>query len=491
MLISCLLFLFVVPCLADWQQMSSTRAIALRAQRDVMKNTTILNSAVFGVNLNTVLFNNYGYNATSLDYMESLMDVGAQAFELNLYYNEDLGDWGLADFTSNEASFGFNGTSDFNITRLLTRINQFTSITETNLNANIMFLLLNLYSTSSSDENHKTGETGLATTFSNLMYAANPYYYKTLENITLNYYLFGDQLRIIPVIMSNNLGHNASYDLSNDLNLFYEANKTIPIKMSESQDTECVEPSSFQFAYDTEQHPYNNESFRSDLVCGYSAIITQPLADISDISLLLPYTYWSWEASEPNSTISNSHHQQNTNDTTEARDDDYLNRCAISTPNGWKAVSCELKLPVACSLQGNRTHFRLTDDKYSYFEADDACAGMDEGNYFFPVPSTPYEQLSLSQILPSDTHGVWINLNSLSSSNCWVYGGPNALCPYQHIVSRRIFKEMISPASVIALVLFCLIVLVQVDRLPVHRNRKHWRRVLKRKLQNEFEGIPS
>ncbi|KAG7922320.1 hypothetical protein KL905_002342 [Ogataea polymorpha] len=466
---------------------AAVRAIAMRTQRDVMRNNSIIDTAVYGIDLNRVVFDQFGYNSSSLSVFQDILCTGVQALVLNLYYNEALKDWGLCDLSSNTTSLGCQDPGNFNISAVVTSINTVLAKTDTGVNKNIFFLLLNLFSTFNKDSKFRTGIGVLSSSIAELSYASSPALLGELDTVNLNSFLFGDKNRAIPVILSNNLYTNTSYNLSPDLNTLYQANTTIPITYSPNDNLTCSAPKSFQFAYDTPANPYDNNSFHNALVCGYSPIISQRSQDLSQISKLLPYSMWSWDAFQPNLTISRSLKRRN--DSSEAKKDDYLNRCGIVTPTGWKATSCHLDFQVACADRLNSTRIKLTSDKFTYFEAGAACSQLD-GDYVFTVPSSPLEQRTLINLLGGE-RSAWIDMNSLSSSNCWVNGGPNAVCPYQPLVSKTIFKEMISLASAIALVLLLLLLIVQMDRLPVHRNRSHWRRLLKHKLQNEFEGIPS
>ncbi|KAG7818065.1 hypothetical protein KL909_001738 [Ogataea angusta] len=486
-----ILSLFILSALGypelQSNETAAVRAIAMRTQRDVMRNNSIIDTAVYGIDLNSVVFDQFGYNSSSLPVVRDILYTGVQALVLNLYYNEDLKDWGLCDLSSNKTSLGCQDPNTFNISTVVTSINSALAKTDTGVNKNILFLLLNLFSTFNKGSKFRTGISVLSSPLAGLLYASIPDRLEDLDTINLNNFLFGNSYRVIPVILSNNLYTNTSYNLVPDLDILYEANTSIPITYRANDNLTCSAPKSFQFAFDTSANPYDNTSFHDTLVCGYSPIISQSNQNLSQISDLLPYSLWSWDAFQPNLTISTS--SKTKNDSSEAKNDDYLNRCGIATLTGWKAASCHSKFQVACADSLDSTKIELTSDEYTYFEAGAACLQLD-GNYIFTVPSSPLEQRTLINRL-SGKKSAWIDMNSLSSSNCWVNGGPNAVCPYQPLVSKTIFKEMISLASVIALVLLLLLLLVHMDRLPVHRNRSHWRRLLKQKLQNEFEGVPS
>ncbi|KAG7729097.1 hypothetical protein KL933_001323 [Ogataea haglerorum] len=487
-----LILSFIILSVVGYPELQSNetaavRAIAMRTQRDVMRNNSMLDTAVYGIDLNKIVFDQFGYNSSSVPVFQDILYTGVQALVLDLYYNEDLEDWGLCDLSLNQTNLGCQDPNTFNISTVVTSINTVLENTNTGVNKNIFFLLLNLFSTFNKESRFRTGIGVLSSPLAGLLYASSPSRLEEQDTINLNNFLFGDKYRVIPVILSNNLNVNTSYKLDPDLDTLYKANTSIPITYTANDNLICSEPKSFQFAYDSPANPYDTKSFHDTLVCGYSPIISQSTQDLSQISSLLPYSLWSWDAFQPNLTISSSLKRKN--DSSKAKKDTYLNRCGIVTPTGWKATSCYLKFQVACADRSDSTKFQLTSEKFTYFEAGAACLQLG-GDYVFTVPSSPLEQRTLINLLEGK-EAAWIDMNSLSSSNCWVNGGPNAVCPYQPLVSKTIFNEMMTIACVVAVIIFLLILIVHMDRLLVHRNRSHWRRLLKQKLKNEFEGIPS
>ncbi|GME93739.1 unnamed protein product [Ambrosiozyma monospora] len=230
--------------------------------------------------------------------------------------------------------------------------------------------------------------------------------------------------------------------------------------------------------------------------------------------------------------------QSNTVESTSKQGEEYddPNRCAIATKKGWVSVSCtELYYP-CCQNKNNITQYHvITSKKLQYADAVDAChnyyndydsddedvnhdsgttysittsssSGNDDngGNWELALPYSSVLQRHLEWLIPDTANststststsgdeivGYWIDINSLSAQYCWV-SGINSNCPYQKIVSVRRFSEMIAPSSVIALFLFFVILALQFDSVPIHRNTNHWKRLLNEKLKDEYEGVSS
>ncbi|GAV27505.1 hypothetical protein PMKS-000973 [Pichia membranifaciens] len=548
---------------SEWPNLSRNRAIGIRAQRDVSANVTIDHIVTPGVDLSRVVFEPYGYTADSLEYLRTLMNVGVQTFVLDLYYDEVDRNWllcpksrilkGMASNNISECN-----TSTFNLTSLISTIDQFLSVTNNDLDINVMFLLVRLnslsFSTGLSLKANVTNSnvTSLSTAFSGIGRIVSPSGIDGNALPTMNNLLFKLSQRVFPVIIENNLPLNSTYDLSADKTTFFtlsgnsDSDPPVPdypslnLELQEVEDMKCQQitlpansSSSLRFSYDTSSSPFTIQSYWESVQCGYSPIINHSLEDISNISTFLEVSSWAWAPFQPtvtnldelniqnlfsnltnrdllpafttsnytlpalqksleiitadnnNSTIISGNNQLNDDNP----DDEYVNRCAAISKIGWIATTCDRKLFAVCRNIKNSSDYAITVEKKSYMKADIECKALD-GDYQLAVPRNTLEQNYMMSLIPYHENTVWIDLNSLSSENCWVVG-VNSNCPYQVVVSNHIFVRMITPSTVMAFLLFLLLFVLQFQRIPVHKNRKYWRKLLNEKLKNDYDGVPS
>lgn len=160
----------------------------------------------------------------------------------------------------------------------------------------------------------------------------------------------------------------------------------------------------------------------------------------------------------------------------------------------WRVDNCYNSNIGLCRYKNTAFKWLVRSNKATYFDFDSYQGSKCPDQYTFNIPRTPLEQRSLISYLKNasfpDTQ-IWIDLNSISVSNCWVSGGPYASCPYEKVISRRNFVKMMVPASVCSFALLCIVVYLSVLKVPIYDNRKNWRRVINKISKSELEGVPS
>lgn len=409
--------------------------------------------------------------------------------------------------------------------------------------------------TNVSDNSLNSNITSLSDSISRIRRIVSPFSFAEYNLPTLGTLLSKYTLRVFPIIVENNLPSNSSYNLLPDASTLYLSSSVknintylqttsfniLDLQLKYHRQINCteslVEDSSIKFSYDTEESPFTLNSYWNSIKCGYSPIINHAFKNIIDISTFLDISTWSWAPFQPtatgidvlsypdlltnltnrglpnlkdlnvtfttsssdqdgyNVTLSdnqNSSLVSTTNsdgDDDQDQDDEYLNRCAVLTRLGWIATSCDRKIGYVCQNLRNSSDFIVVDDKKTYMNAVRDCQSLD-GKYDLAAVRNVYEQYKLLSMMTNSTLYFWININSLSTENCWVVGLETD-CPYQAVISHRIFIQLITPSSIMALLLFLLLVALQGQRLPVHKNRKHWKKLLNEKLKNEYDGIAS
>ncbi|CDK24905.1 unnamed protein product [Kuraishia capsulata CBS 1993] len=524
-------------CNSEWPSLSATRATALRTQRDISKNISINEDVVIGARLSTLLWDVDGYQNSTLENVRNLLNVGVQALVLDVYLDESTLQWQLcpaplptnSDF--NVSSLKYNGATYvcdryLTLEGLLDVVKTFLIETDTNLSANLLDLVFVLRSIwPSSDpvssallESTNTSLTkaissvGLGRLF--LSSDVSPDARSNYDFPTLDNFLFSENKRVLPVIISDYLSSNTSYEISDDESAFFVKGKNTNVAFEHFGDLECqgrvseseVEDTlnyQFRFAYDDESSPFSTDDFKSTQLCGFTPILASPIQPLEDISSFLDYSFWSWAPAEPRNLTSLQKSVNSTQTDVSSSSDLYISNCAVATSDGWKATNCYAKHYAACRNDTDPYDWYIeTSSKMTYFEA----TGLSQGNLNdvdnichdgakFSCPRDAFQQAALLQVIEAkfgdEEVPVWIDMNSISSMNCWVTGGSNAACTYQKIVSKSVFSQMITPTCVCAFVLLMAMIILHFDRVPVQTNRKYWKRTLDKYSKNEYEGVPS
>ncbi|GME80594.1 unnamed protein product [Ambrosiozyma monospora] len=203
----------------EWPDISGQRIVAIRAQRDISKNITIASNQVLGVNLTETLFKNIGYKADSLQYFQQMLNTGIQAFAIDLYYNEHSGDWGLCPgsrWVTNSTKLRCDDAAIFNITSVVSNLNTYLASSTTELNTNTVYLLFSLNSIDVNRQESITGVHSLNDAFSSLQYAVSSSHLSPTLVPSLNTFLFEELHRVVPIIVTNNLKHNTTYDFNTE-----------------------------------------------------------------------------------------------------------------------------------------------------------------------------------------------------------------------------------------------------------------------------------
>ena len=290
---------------------------------------------------------------------------------------------------------------------------------------------------------------------------------------------------------------------------------------------------SWAWVADGKHNPWRTkENLLQAVDCGWSPIINTTLSSNStipdshtfsqlDYLNLLHGTVWSWAQGEPAAPPYNLTEEELS-----------MSRCAsMSTTTGrWKVTDCTTNYHVACRISDRPYNWTVGKRTGSYFDAIKLCPK----HTTFDVPRTPLENNYLLQavsvltlgaaqqtgklnealfvegelegFLPnpiiqrtshmSSTDQIWIDLQSLRQTGCWVRGGSSGVeaeCPYVDDDSER--KAIVVPtvAAVIVLVVAGLTVFAKLGNRRWEKVQKRRRREA-RKLRKEgwqYEGVPA
>lgn len=516
---------------SNWPGLSSDKVIAIRSQRDVAANITIDQLSLTGVRLSKVLFDREGYINDTLIDVRNLLNVGVQTLVIDAYWNENLATFQLCpvDMTSNSTTSSYGNSvmyyedsqlsykcdSILTLNGLIDIVDNFASSTDTNLSANLIVLIFNIHQLKTrnshiSNDPISTNDTLYSTltrSLGNKLYTPLNLDSDRENNKTLlsnegpgkgfpssQYFLFNNERRVISTIWQNNLPSNSTYNTSADFNVIFTpkslnssftslTNTTIPLTT-----TQYIARSneSWRFAYDDQQQPFTNTSIKRLISEGYSPILNTPISSNSDISNIFSMSLWSWNTSEP---LQPEQARQISADGDNTRNTQSAYKCAALTQDGWVVSNCYQDKYVVCRKNSRAYEWEISDSKGVYFHAEDACPG----DTVFSVPRTALQQTSLINYLGrlGSNYSVWIDMNSIAISDCWVTGGPYASCPYQKVSSSRNFVQMLAPAAAFCGFILFGILLLRLKRVPVQDNRKHWKKLLANYTENEYEGVPS
>ncbi|CAB4254888.1 similar to Saccharomyces cerevisiae YHR151C MTC6 Protein of unknown function [Maudiozyma barnettii] len=537
-----------------WPEISIQEQNAIRSERDIQNNITIDQLPYVGVNLQSVLFNNQttqevsqidtttSLNGTdTLNNFSSLLNQGIGSFILDVenknrtWYILDS-DIQVKDFLSTLDSFldQSNNNLSANIILFMLRVHVNVSdndATVTEDDKTIIQGILNHTTLNSTirkdvslefDESEKKKGNSSDTQPANLNLTVlieqnlnTKYIYKpsdlladnnltALSSIstisssavplqwpTLEQFLYAKLNRIVITELSTMLNNSMNpYVFPNTILHLDKYNSTLgcPTNTEEFRNISSIQ-------WRLLEAPFDYNGIQHYMHCGLSPIITNSFS-ILNITTITPLInrgiIWSWKKNEPR--LSNSRLLMG-KDSMQAYNCAMLKFTASNGSAYFQVDNCYSTRTMVCKNNVDPFTWTLSEDRHKYFTYynDDDDMFCPE-NYTFSLPITQLEQRSLDLYLDSlDTpsFNLWINLNSIAVSNCWLIGDKSYMCPYTRSVSKRNFVSMLVPVVVIAAALLVCVLYLSLLGVPIHDNRKNWRKVVNKISKSEMEGVPS
>lgn len=486
----------ILPSLSGQEQM------AIRSQRDLMSNVTIDQLPLVGVNLRNVIFNDESVNDTeSLEAFQSLMQNGVQSFRLDLQQNDSV--YNLAN-------------TDIELGTFLLAFESFVNMTDDNLSANILTLHLNisnaaLYGNSSSNGSvvPSSGSVpNITYTLDQSMGRLRIYTPDDLRNDqlagvtydnsglsssgwpTLNNFLYSKRRRVVITELSNTLNYSETPYIFDSSILHYDVrNKTLETPTTVAQ---LMNISSISWRY--LEADFTPAEIREYTNMGFSPIIANQYSkdNFTSIETILNHSVvWSWDTDQPVTTHTAT---PKNSDSLVAYNCAVLKYTVSNHSAFWEVNNCYDKYQALCRYTERAYEWAVTEASDTYFAFDRRSESHCPDDYRFALPRTPLEQFSLIMHLANTTYQniqIWVDMNSIAVSNCWVTGGPYATCPYQKVVSRRNFVTMLTPVTVCCFFILVLVSYLNLLRVPIHSNRKNWKRLLNEVSKSELDGVPS
>lgn len=192
---------------------------------------------------------------------------------------------------------------------------------------------------------------------------------------------------------------------------------------------------------------------------------------------------------------------------------DPVNCAIINTATGlWEPESCSARHIGACRVGSEPYEWALSRQQGNYNDMARVCPS----NSSFDVPRTALENAYLRRAIarsrgtaqpqigtalaPSglsaqssvDAEYIWINLNDVDISGCWV-SGVNATCPYitrPGEATRTVVVSIIVGIIILILAGLTIFVKCAANRAGVKRRRRRRLRLMSDKF-GEYEGVPS
>ncbi|AQZ11292.1 MTC6 (YHR151C) [Zygosaccharomyces parabailii] len=494
-------------CLCDEDEdlptVASQVQYGVRSQRDLMGNVTIDQVPMVGVNVYDTLFKS-GRNNESRALMSvmELMQHGVQSFVIDL------------EQRSNQLILR---KSNVSFDKFLNVLQSYVNSSDNNLSANMMVLLLRISTEMVTKKTNQSSPAGSGYNSSsqsvNMTYLLDQnlgrqriYTPDDLENDrelgqtyntngtskvgwpTLSSFLYQTKRRVVlaELTETSNKAYmpyvfNGSSIMNFDLN-----NATLGLPQTINQ-IKALSEKSWRYL----EASFTPADIKVYMDYGYNPIIANEYAadNFASISELLNTTLmWSWEPNEPYSRTTDRNTLKHN---LVAYNCAVLHYTALNSSAAWIVDNCYTKHRGLCRNKGNGYLWRTTVSYDTYFEfSESKCPN----GFEFSLPKTPLEQLAVSQYLAnisSEDTNLWIDMNSVYVNDCWVTGGPHATCPYQRAVSKRNFVKMITPVTVCSFVILIIVCYLNFVRVPIHNNRKSWKRIVNEVSKWEVDGVPS
>ncbi|RAL17778.1 Lectin C-type domain protein [Aspergillus homomorphus CBS 101889] len=206
---------------------------------------------------------------------------------------------------------------------------------------------------------------------------------------------------------------------------------------------------------------------------------------------------WAWSISQPADASTNSNDDDDDDDGDAFSSNDHCAVMDLSLAGHWRAVNCSARRHAACRVGTGPFTWRLSAEAHTFADAYDHACPADTT---LAVPRTGVENTYLYRYLLTQTETldptatserrreVWLDLNSLDVTSCWVTGGPDVSCPYAadpgELERRTVLVAAIAGIVICIIAALTLFVKCNANR----RNSRRNKRVIK---GWEYEGVPS
>lgn len=438
--------------------------------------------------------------------LQNFIKAGATGFVIDLEYNEDANDWVVHNQNS-YMTFGF----------ILQILNSF-SVSKINLsNLRITHVLLNIVDKDNLDDlEHK-----IQLIQKSIINSLNTERILTANTVKA-YEGWPNPQQIILYEYKQFIFHYTNVET--DSTSYVMSAKDIDIINDNSSTYQCplkVGNSSKTLTYKNSEE-FTPKSISEAIFCGYKVIISNPFEKFDEtIQALNSSLVWGWGKNEPvsvginfgeyegfSSSFGGGYYMGCANLNVSMLFDAESNKTAVdvNTYLWWNVSNCFESKHALCKYPDNYDDWYISENHVDFFNlrsnsiSNSVDIGCPNGT-FFAIPETPQEMLSVYHSLRKEENrtlidvikkeGIWIKLNSISLSTCWVVGDSKTVCPYQQFINKRNFFKMVLPLIVSGGCLILAIFLLKFRRLPVQNDNKQWRKFTKDFInKGDPDGVP-
>lgn len=516
------------PTICD--SLPSYLGTAQQSQRDIAFNVSVAQNQYLGIDLTTTLFQTYGYTTQALLYVTDLLDLGYRALFCDVFWNEATLKWQLCPAVLPSSAQlgdiytveGINNQTvqcqpNVTLSSLYNSILSYIGSSDTDLAAQVLQVNLRLSvvapSAITNSKMLQFGTTNLTgpplVDFTSRIYTpANLAADGASGDVSglgsvsrdensafpsAKNFLLSDKKRIVARAFYRDIDPAAiSYNFSLEDSAYFFLAGSEPFSpfttLTNNNLTHCswndVIQSNLQawrMVSESNTNRFTNATMQAYANCGYGPVVNRSISSTSDLVPPLTNSFWSWAPGQP--FMSNS---SNTSDNSGPT----AFRCALLYSDGWKVSNCYDSHAVLCRQNGSEFGWSIGSGSYTYFEAAKACPN---GTYF-AVPNTALENAVSKMVVQNNSvteFPVWIDLNDISITGCWVTGGPYATCPYHTLEGNRNGVALISIAAAVATLLLGIMFLLTLDTIPLRQNQWKWRRLIAKYSEMQYEGVPS
>ena len=437
-------------------------------ERDVSLHVSMASDLILGIDLNTVVFDTYGYVQNSTNIVKQVMDSGFRKIYFDVYYDSVNPGWHMCPYRPPNGTF-FNATTvkfsnnivcdySLGVDQLVEAVKEYVVLSDTNIAASIIHIHLRprVWSTTTSNSTIvPSSVSSLNATF------ANSLSQRVLTPSLLTSYQSSGKLVTTsgvspktPRDMQWPTVETAIYTNMRRVVLSYDTD------LNYIQDITYLQHVAFPYSFtvdDPSSYSVEDLSLRNftdtfvQTVAQWEEAISLGIPPVFNTTVdifgyffsnLIEYNgFWAWAPDEPvlysiaerEYMLRDGFSQSQTFDA-----------CAVLTASGLKVANCNSHFQCLCKNRKNSFDWRFSDDNQTYF--DNSCPK----GYSFAVPSSALEMRYVKSLMKEKKVDIaWVDFNSLFLPNCWVSGGTEAVCPYNVYENDRNGVAFIAVSSAI------------------------------------------
>lgn len=289
------------------------------------------------------------------------------------------------------------------------------------------------------------------------------------------------------------------------------SNYTCPFKVNSS--TEVI----------TYKNSYNEDvdALNQAIYCGYKVVISNSFDNLNGtLNLLNSSLIWGWGLDQPQFTNLNygeyagfasrfsrgAFYNCACLNLSKTFESDRIGYGDINKYLWWNVDDCYTSKRSLCKKNGTDNGWAISTSSTDFFDlrsnsiANSQSLGCPEDS-LFSLPSSPLELASLYDYFKTfknetliniiEKEGIWIELNSVSLSTCWVIGDYTTACPYAEFINTRNFIKMVTPLIVTGGCLLIVGFFLKLKKLPIQNDNKQWKRYTRDfSLKSDPDGVP-